>query len=123
MLLWVHSALIEAGFAESQAKKVELAVEEAIVNIVHHAYQDGAGDIDMELLTIPHKSFTLILTDQGPPFNPLERNSQPIDPEAELFELEEGGLGIFFIKKYMDQILYERKEDKNVLTLIKKIDH
>ena len=61
----------------------------------------------------------LRITDRGIPFDPLARRDPDINLSAE--EREIGGLGIFMVKKTMDEVRYERIENQNVLTMIKKI--
>lgn len=58
----------------------------------------------------------------GAPFNPLMIETE-IDPLAPLEERAIGGLGILFMRQYMDDIRYERRKRTNILTLIKKIPH
>ena len=62
---------------------------------------------------------TVSFTDSGKAFNPLEKPDPDITLSVE--EREIGGLGIFLTKKYMDSVLYERKDNQNVLTITKTI--
>ncbi len=121
MLSWIRGAFKEAGFDESMVRKLELAMEEALVNIIHHAYHDKPGDIDVQISSVSGQSITITLKDEGPPFNPLEEKREAIDPSTPLEEIEEGGLGILFMKKYMDNITYQRQGTNNVLVLTKNL--
>ena len=118
MLEWIQTRFRDAGFDEQTLKKVELASEEAIANIILHGYQDRIGQITVE---VKRQGDALVLTfrDQAPPFNPLEHNSG-FDPDIPLEEREIGGLGIFLMRQYMDDIEYKREGSANVLTLIKR---
>ena len=62
---------------------------------------------------------TLVITDNGVPFNPLERDEPDISLSAA--EREIGGLGIFITKKTMDTVSYAYENGKNILTMTKKI--
>lgn len=121
MMKWVRDRIREAGFSETHGKKLEVALEEALVNIIHYAYQHKKGKIDLQCFCYLDR-VEFKIKDQGFPFNPLLLN-----PDFEglsntpLEERQEGGLGIFLIRQYMDDIRYERNESYNILTLIKKI--
>jgi anti-sigma regulatory factor (Ser/Thr protein kinase) len=101
-------------------RKVELASEEALVNIIRHAYQELPGEIEIEVRAFPHSHVEIVIQDRGPPFDPLEEDRE-VDRTSSLEEREEGGLGIIFIRKYMDDVRYQRRGDQNVLTLVKKL--
>ncbi len=127
------------GFVESNLEaincnmacsmQISLAVEEVFVNIAHYAYgkldEDGVpipdtGSGPMSLgLEAEEGSVTLTFMDEGTPYNPLEREDPDITLSAE--ERQIGGLGIFMVKKSMDNVIYEYKNGKNVLTLIKQV--
>ena len=120
MLHWIREALMDIGFDESTIRKVELSSEEALVNIICHAYCGPAGDINIEITSTDKNCVAIALIDQGPPFNPLTQKIS-INPLVSTEDLKEGGLGILFMKQYMDEIHYERKNGNNCLTLIKKL--
>ena len=119
MLHWIRETLADIGFDEPTIRKVELSTEEALVNIICHAYQGRAGDIHITINTMDSTRVQITLIDRGPPFNPLDQQTVIPSP-ASLEEMKEGGLGILFMKQYMDEIHYERKKESNILTLIKK---
>jgi anti-sigma regulatory factor (Ser/Thr protein kinase) len=121
MLSWIRGAFKEMRFDESTVRKLEIAMEEALVNIIHHAYQDKPGDIDVLISSVPGESITITLKDEGPAFNPLEKSPTAIDASTPLEEIEEGGLGILFMKEYMDDISYQRQDSYNILILTKKV--
>lgn len=121
MLSWIRGAFKEAGFDEPIVRKLELAMEEALVNIMHHAYQDKPGDIDVQITSVSRQSVTITLKDEGPPFNPLEKKREVVDPSTPVEEIEEGGLGILFMKTYMDNISYQRQGLNNILVLTKNL--
>lgn len=100
--------------------KLEVAVEEIFVNVAHYAYptSDGVVDIHIEAGGDP-KTITITFTDSGIPFDPLAKVDPDITLSAE--ERKIGGLGILMVKKTMDHMSYEYKDNKNILTMQKII--
>ena len=103
----------------SRLPQLDLALEEAVANVIMYAYPEGErGTLE---LTLEKKEDYLqtCISDSGTPFNPLQQ------PEANLSSsIEErpiGGLGIHLIKEIMDQVEYQYKDGKNMLTMTKKI--
>lgn len=104
--------------------QILLAVEEIFVNIASYAYatENGMVYISIEKMdeeTHPDPMVEIHLADSGAPYNPLEREDPDITLSAE--ERSIGGLGIFMVKKIMDEVLYEYKDGKNDLAIRKKI--
>lgn len=100
--------------------QIDVAVEEIYVNICHYAYKDkdGKGDADIKM-KINDGVAEIVFEDSGIKYDPLSNVEPDITLSAE--EREIGGLGIFITKKTMDEVLYEYKDGRNVLTLRKKI--
>jgi len=121
MLHWIREQLFAIGLEESSVRKVEIASEEALVNIIRHAYKNRTGSIDMTIETKDHV-VEIIIRDRGPPFNPLEKDIS-FDRSAGLEERQLGGLGILFMREYMDEVRYRRDGETNVLSLIKKLPY
>jgi sigma-B regulation protein RsbU (phosphoserine phosphatase) len=120
MLDWIRQGLIAAGFDSKAACRVELASEEILVNIIHHAYKGTSGTIEIGIRIIPKDRIEIEIKDLGPPFNPLEEK-KALDLNASLDERKEGGLGIYFVRNIMDEIRYLRQGEANFLTLVKFI--
>ena len=103
--------------------QIDLAVEEIFVNISHYAYSPDKGtvqiDCSVEKTADAPAKLTVSFTDKGKAFNPLAKPDPDITLSVE--EREIGGLGIFLTKKYMDSVLYERKDNQNILTFTKTI--
>ena len=100
--------------------KLNLALEEAIANIIHHAYKDYPETEQIEIVaSFNNDNFTLKLTDNGAEFDPTRKENPDINLSPE--ERPIGGLGVFLMKQIMDNIEYERKDDKNILIMSKKI--
>ena len=98
-----------------------VAVEEIFVNIAHYAYGGKPGEAAIGLDVIPNpKSCRIVFRDRGVPYNPLEKTDPDITLSAE--EREIGGLGIYMVKQSMDDINYEYKDGKNILSIKKKIN-
>jgi anti-sigma regulatory factor (Ser/Thr protein kinase) len=117
MLKWVRHLSLSAGFADKETKKIELALEEILVNIIHYAYPKAHGEIFLTFHTYPEK-IQIVIQDRGVPFNPLLQKPD-VDLDAELEERKEGGLGMHFTHALMDEVSYTRLEPHNILTLTK----
>ena len=97
-----------------------VAVEEVFVNVASYAYGEGAGDVSLSFgFDEKERLMTLVMTDEGVPFNPLERDEPDITLSAA--DREIGGLGIFITKKTMDTVSYTYENGRNILTMTKKI--
>ncbi len=98
---------------------VNLALDEAVTNVILHGYQDPAGQhIDVRLETSDGELRSAV-TDGGLEFNPL--NAPLPDLTASLGERTLGGLGIHLVRSLMDRVEYRRENAKNVLTMRKRI--
>ena len=95
-------------------------MEEAIVNIINYAYPEGKmGDIRLKASFDSEPSRILFeLTDSGIPFDPT--SVKEADVTLGIEERPVGGLGIFMMRKLMDEVTYKRQEEKNILLMIKK---
>jgi serine/threonine-protein kinase RsbW len=108
----------EAGLNESEVYAVQLAVDEASTNIMEHGYGRECPnriDVSCEIL---EDGLKVVIYDDAEPFNP---EAVP-DPEinVSLEEIKPRGLGIFFMRKMMDEVHYETSENMgNTLTMIK----
>ena len=98
--------------------QVDVAIDEIFANIANYAYPDGNGKatIRYEPLKEPN-GIQLTFIDSGVPFNPLEVKEPDTTLSAE--EREIGGLGIFMVRKSMDDVQYEYKDRHNILTVRK----
>ncbi len=102
---------------------VQLSVDEASTNIIKHAYSnkiDGVIVIRCMLSSTGNK-FVVNLIDWGKAFDPTIMPKP--DTESNLNERKVGGLGIFFMRKFMDEIKYVRSKDKNLLTMVKYLNN
>jgi anti-sigma regulatory factor (Ser/Thr protein kinase) len=101
------------------AMNLNLVIEEAISNIIFYAFKDKVKHEIKISISLENKRLTIIITDNGIPFNPLEQQQPDISLPAG--ERPVGGLGIFLISQIMDEMNYERNKNENILTLTKSI--
>jgi len=103
----------------SVTMQINLAVEEVVVNAMRYAYpEDTVGDIHIQARA-DDQNLQLIITDSGISFDPTAY--APADTTLTVEERPIGGLGIHLVRHYMDSINYERVDNQNVLTIIKKL--
>jgi anti-sigma regulatory factor (Ser/Thr protein kinase) len=109
----------KGGFGDKDVYNIQLATDEAASNIIEHAYEgipDGVLDLSCGMQS---DSIKIVLIDYGLPFDP-SKIPMP-DLKADLSARKIGGLGIFLMRKLMDEVTYEPRPDKsNVLTMIKR---
>jgi sigma-B regulation protein RsbU (phosphoserine phosphatase) len=106
-----------AGFNASVAMQMNLAMEEAVVNVMNYAYPVGVkGDIVIEAED-RGDSVQFVIIDGGTPFDPTAKADA--DTTLSVEERPIGGLGIFLVRQLMDTVSYEYKGEKNRLTLVK----
>ncbi len=118
------------AFVEQQLEAVDcspraqmqfgIAVEEIFVNIANYAYAPDTGKATVRVeLTEDPTTVTITFVDHGVPYDPLAKKDPDVSLAAD--EREIGGLGIFLTKKTMDDLHYEYRDGKNILTLTKKL--
>jgi len=116
MFSFVREGAGRQGFIEEHVGKVQLACEEAIVNVINYAYPGGSGDVE---ITYDNKDgcLEIVIADSGVEFNPLTLPEPDILSPVQ--DRKIGGLGIFMIKKIMDDVRYAREGGRNILTMVK----
>ena len=115
------SATLEDGmrdqnFSDEDILDTQLSVEEAVTNIILHGYVENPGRIAIFLRTSP-KAIEIRIEDSAPAFDPLSV-PEP-DLSTDVIERKIGSLGVFLMKQVMDDLSYEYKYGKNILTLVK----
>ena len=100
--------------------QIDVAIDELFGNIAHYAYNPNVGTatIRMEVVQDP-MAVVLTFIDHGIPYDPLAKEDPDIKLSAE--ERKIGGLGIYMVKKSMDEITYEYKDGQNILRIKKNI--
>lgn len=107
------------GIDMATTMSLNLAMEEAVVNVMSYAYPAGTvGNVDIDA-EFADGQLTFVLSDSGTPFDPTQAGTPDLTLEAE--ERPIGGLGIFLVRQIMDTIVYRRSDGKNILTLTKNI--
>ena len=100
--------------------QIDVAIDEIASNIAQYAYEDKTGPLTVRFaFEEDTRTVTLTFLDMGMPYNPLEKTDPDVSLAAE--DRPTGGLGIFLVKKTMDQVAYAYKFNQNILTLQKKI--
>jgi uncharacterized protein (TIGR02172 family) len=121
VLAFLGERLDAADCTPKARMQLELAVEEIFVNIASYAYnpETGKATVRVEVSGDPlHVTITFI--DRGVPYDPLAKADPDLSASAQ--ERTVGGLGIFLTKKLMDDVVYEYRGGRNVLTLKKNLE-
>lgn len=107
------------GFDDKEIYSIQLAADEAASNIIEHAYE-GVSDGELEITCgVDGGQLTIVFHDHGQPFDPA--SVRPPDLKADLSDRQIGGLGIYLMRKLMDEVRYESLSNGgNRLTLIKR---
>lgn len=117
MLDFVLRCALEQGFNSELLKKVRLASDEALTNIISHSGLENHNYLEICCSSLPDKpGIEITIKDPGIPYNPLERD---IEKQALSEDKPIGGYGVFLILKLMDKVEYQRENNNNVLTLVK----
>ncbi len=100
--------------------QIDIAIDELFGNIAHYAYNPKSGPATVQV-EVQKDPMAVIITfiDHGKPFDPL--SGKDPDLTIPLEERKEGGLGVFLVKKVMDDVRYEYKEGRNILRIMKHI--
>ena len=113
---FVEGELEKLDCSAKDRAAIDVALEEIFVNVAHYAYPgcEGAAIIDVNAVD---GGVRIDISDEGKPFNPLAKK----DPDITLSSDERniGGLGIYMVKKMMDEVSYDYAYGKNILTMIK----
>ena len=117
-LEFVESELEKAGCPMKNLMQIQVCVEEMFVNVAHYAYSGEQGTVTLDI-DVENGVMTITLTDEGMEFDPLAKKDPDITLSAS--ERPTGGLGIFMVKKSMDEVEYKRIGNKNIFTMKKTI--
>lgn len=100
--------------------QIDIAIDELFGNIAHYAYRSGVGPATV-CVDVVGEPLSVVVTfiDNGIAYNPLAKKDPDVTLTAE--EREIGGLGIYMVKKSMDEISYEYKDGQNILRIKKKL--
>ena len=118
VLEFIDSQLKKSGCNMKTQMQIDVAAEEIFVNVAHYAYKPDIGPVEVcvELKDDPRRVCVTFI-DRGRPFDPLEKPDPDITLSAD--EREVGGLGIYMVKKTMDDVIYKFSDGQNHLTMVK----
>jgi serine/threonine-protein kinase RsbW len=110
----------DAGWSDEDIYRVQMAVDEACSNIIEHAYgPDRQGDIKLSCRAQSERDLFISIHDAGRPFDPTAVPEPPRGGDWE--NLPEGGLGLYFMRRLMDQVTFHFDEQNgNTLTMLKR---
>lgn len=114
LLAFIEGYTDVMGLHPKRSLRLQLAIEEAVVNICNYAYETPPGELTA-MLDLANDRLTIELRDEGIPFDPLAAEAPDLD--AALEDRKLGGLGIFLIGKAVDEVRYRRDGSCNVLTM------
>ena len=117
---FIDQLLEDNGCSLKAQMQIDVAIDELFSNIARYAYGNKAGDATVQFDYDPAKRMAVItFVDCGAPFDPLGKR----DPDVSLSAAERavGGLGIYLVKKTMDDLKYRYENGRNILTLYKHI--
>ena len=117
---FVVEAAQRAGLDEREVYHCQLAVDEACTNIIEHGYgRNGRDNVIDIICRSDDRQFIITVVDDSLEFDPFSRPDP--DPATLLEHRKEGGWGIYFIKKMMDEVAYHRQDERNRLTMVKHL--
>lgn len=105
------------GLPKKQIFQINLALDELFTNIVSYGFPDGNEHWINFKLSFDNDTVLICIEDKGVPFDPVAAPTSSSVPPMEKCKI--GGLGLHIVKKMMDDITYERKGDKNIITITK----
>lgn len=116
---WLRELAAAHGLDRQLGYGLELAMDEALTNVMNYAYPDGGThDIVLELRATPD-GIALEIADDGVPFNPLDHAIDELS--ADLEKSRPTGRGVRLMRQFMDDITYVRRDGRNVLTLVLRL--
>jgi len=107
----------ERGLPAAIRRGVSVALDELLANTIAYG---GAARIVVDVTLHPNR-LSVMLIDDGSPFDPFNQEAPPPDTALPVEERKIGGLGIHLIRKMMDDVRYERRADRNVVVLTKRL--
>ena len=120
VLAFVDGVLEQLDCPLKAQMQLDVAVAELFVNIASYAYAPGTGPAALRVdVEEEGRVVAVTFVDQGVPYDPLAKPDPDITLSAE--ERQPGGLGIFMVKRSMDDMAYRREDDSNVLTIRKRL--
>lgn len=117
---FVNAELDKINCPAKTKAEIDVAIDELFSNIAKYAYDSKEGNATVKVeVSESQRVADITFIDDGLPFNPLQKADPNV--KLDLDEREVGGLGIFMVKKKMDNIEYEYKNNQNILKITKKL--
>ena len=115
LLTFITDEAKRKGFSEDARRRIELVMEEALVNVFVHGYPQNQGQVEVRCLDSDDSSLTIEIIDTGVSFNPLSLADPDLQPDLDARKI--GGMGVFLIRKMTDGVAYRREGNNNILTM------
>lgn len=116
LLEFVHRGA-QPCLTESDINKLDLVLEELLVNVARYAYPDvETGEVELAYALVSPGEICVRISDSGRPFNPLDSN--PPDFSRGLGDRQLGGMGIFLVKSIAESLTYKREADQNTVSFV-----
>jgi serine/threonine-protein kinase RsbW len=109
------------GLSKKLIFEINLALDELFTNIISYGFGDDDEHLIKVTITPQNEELCLCIEDDGIPFNPIDFETPDVACSVENCKI--GGLGIHIMRKLMDEICYQRCDDKNILTLKKTLSN
>ena len=103
-----------AGIGPAELEKLDLVLEELLVNIARYAYAPASGEAEVAIVSEGTGKLKLEISDSGNPFNPLE--AEPPGLGGPLADRPIGGLGIFLVRSLAGSLTYRREGGRNIVS-------
>ena len=117
---FVNQQLEELDCPMKAQMQIDIAIDELFSNIAHYSYNPEVGQATVRVEVVEDPlAVTITFIDNGVPYDPLAKEEPDLTLSAE--ERQIGGLGIYMVKKSMDEITYEYKDGQNILSIKKCI--
>lgn len=119
---FVDQMISEYDIAEALSFPFSLALDEAVSNVIYYAYDkpDMPLELQARIIEGQPRRLCIEIIDWGKPFDPLA-NAPDVDTSMSAENRQIGGLGIFIIRQSMDDVVYRREDDRNILSLYKNV--
>jgi serine/threonine-protein kinase RsbW len=111
---FVRGGAVLAGVREAELPKLDLVLEEILINVARYAYTPQTGSVEVAFAPAGPHQLHVEIADFGRVFNPLE--ADPPDLSRGLADRPIGGLGVFLVRSMVDSIAYRRDADRNILS-------
>ena len=116
----INEVLEELECPMKAQMQIDVAIDELLANVASYAYAPGTGDVTVRFdYDAQSRTVAITFIDSGIPYDPVQKPDPDITLAAE--EREVGGLGIFMVKKSMDEMVYARRDGRNELIIRKRI--